>query len=96
MTHIVVYEIASPKTNNQFRANWWNTCTETATLHEAVKVFENLKDAHPEYSQIAVYKINGGQTFHNRPRYHCDRRNKVGWVIIGLEGLVNSRSSGMI
>lgn len=96
MTYIVVYEIASPRTNNQFRANWWNTCTETATLKKAVSIFDGLKINHPEYSQIAVYKVCGKQTFLNRPRYHCDRRNKTGWKIVGLEGLINSRPSGMI
>ena len=75
MRYIIVYEIASPKTNDQFRADYWNTCTEKNTLAEARDVFYGLKISHPEYSQIAIYTLSGGQTFRNRPRYHCDRRD---------------------
>ena len=91
---IVVYEVATKKTNDQFR-RWtaWNTLVEKDTLSEAYKCFHGLADLHPEYCRVAIFKVCGGDTFKRQPRYLDDRRDKSGWVFYGLTGLINSRSS---
>jgi hypothetical protein len=103
MKFLVSYTINEP--NDQFADHvLWQGNIEKPTLAEAVQVYENLRDlpeeytktAHPYFgklTRIAVFRERGKETFHKRPYRLCDRRDKSDWLIIGLEGLINSRSS---
>src|SRR5690349_19318928 len=93
------------ETNNQFAHGvLWQGNIEKDTLAEAHKVFDNIKsldetytkNAYPYFgkiTRIAIFQICGKETFQRKPRYIVDRRDKSDWIIVGLEGLINSRSS---
>jgi hypothetical protein len=103
MKHIVSYTIN--ESNDQFPASvLWQGNIECDDFQKALTAYDNLKRLDEAYTKtafpyfgkltrIAVFKVDGKRTFHNRPRRMCDRRDKSGWLIIGLEGLINSRSS---
>jgi hypothetical protein len=103
MKHIVSYTIN--ESDDQFADHiLWQGNIEKDDFQAAVQVYENLKALDEQYTKtthpyfgrltrIAVFKVDGKRTFHNKPRRLCDRRDKSDWLIIGLEGLINSRSS---
>jgi hypothetical protein len=104
MKFIVSYTINEP--NDQFvNSALWQGNIEKDDFQEAIKVYDNLKALDEEYTKtafpyfgkltrIAVFKLDGKRTFHNKPRRLCDRRDKSEWIITAdLGGLINSRSS---
>ena len=101
---IVVY---SNTNNKPWQAANWRTITETETIAQAIVPFENYKamaeekttsyqcrDNQPVITQVAIFKLDSGNTFTNKPRYYADYRDKSNWpVVAALGGLVNAMNS---
>lgn len=91
LMYIVVYSITN---NRQWQAPNWMTVGEYETLDEAKIAYGNFcqisddretsylaRDAQPVITQVAVFRLAGGETFERKPRLYHDNRDKTGWPI---------------
>jgi hypothetical protein len=99
--------VCSTANNKPWEPANWRTVTETATITQALTAFDNYaylavqkatdyqcRTNQPVITQVAIFKLDGPNTFTNRPRYHADYRDKSGWPIANaVSGLVNAMNS---
>lgn len=101
--YIVMY---STTNNKPYESADWHTVTETEALDKAVEVMaiwtnkaatEDNTQGWPIYgkiTQVAIFRLAGGETFTRKPLRYADYRDKRDWAISDqVGGLVNAVNS---
>jgi len=97
MNYLVVY---STRNNRDYETPGWMTVAETTDKEKALCVFRNfsaMAEDKEEYragfgavTQAALFVDHGRDTFHRRPRYYTDCRDKTGWSIRAEVGQIGN------